>query len=274
MLHALSREGWKLRDQGKPLLAQIVGKSIAAGLGIYNGYRKTQEHAGIAITDRTEISKTAMSAAYAVMASEIQAIETTGYVLNMTSDDFLQTMEDRVGRSIVQYVMNDPLDPTYRIIDVETPLGIEYGDSRPDLVIQDADGYAVLDYKTTSDFKKMYEQSNLAKYANSHQMNHYVWACSEYYQKPIEKYYICMIYTQPVKISMHPFSVHPEALQLWLQATKAKWNEMARVEKGEERPWMAAEHGDRFGECEMYGACFRYRLDPQLMTHKYVKVER
>jgi PD-(D/E)XK nuclease superfamily len=277
MLNSLSREGWRSRDQGKSLLAQIVGKAIAAGLGIYNGYRKQLEHTGRQIDsltpeERQEIAKLSLAGGFSMLTTELDTMQAVGYVLAPECDPFFKSMQDRIGKSIVQYIAADPIAAAMRIIDVERSLGPKYGDCRPDLVVQERDDYIVVDYKSTSDFKQYYHESNLSKYANSFQLNQYTWASGETYGHVIPKYAICMIYTQPVKIFYQEFAVKPEALTLWHQTAQSTWSVMEQIELGM-RPPMAAEHEDRFGKCQMYDACFRYLLDPDLMKSKYVNIK-
>jgi hypothetical protein len=280
MLNSLQREGWRLRDQGKPLLAQIVGKAIAAGLGIYNGYRKSYEKGGnIAVgtlaVDRSGISKSAMECALVIMAQEMTQIEKLGYILTPASEDYLKTMQDRVCKSILHYIANDLIPANWRIVDVECNLGEGAGNARPDLIVRDNNGaLGVVDYKTLSEYKTQYYRDHIEAYRDSFQMKHYMHFGQKVYNESIERFYIASLITQPVKQALHTFEVNPESLELWYQATTGMWQYMEQVELGQAKPWMASEHKTRFGECEMYAMCFRYRFDEQAAKHKYIRIEK
>jgi hypothetical protein len=277
MLNSLQREGWRLRDQGKPLLAQIVGKAIAAGLGIYNGYRKSAETSGTVSesTDRSGIAKSAMECALVIMAQEMTQIEKLGYILTPVSEDYLKTMQDRVCKTVLHYIANDLIPANWRIVDVECNLGENAGNARPDLIVRDHNGaLGVVDYKSMSDYKAQYYKDNIDAYRDSFQMKHYMYFGQKLYNEPIERFHIAALVTQPVRQELHTFEVNPESLDLWYQASTGMWSYMEQVELGQAKPWMASEHKTRFGECEMYAMCFRYLFDEQAAKHKYIRIEK
>jgi hypothetical protein len=276
MLNSLSKEGWRPRDQGIPMLSGITGKCIAAGLGIYNNYRKAIEAGGrdvgtLIATEKESIAKTAMDVALAILSHEIEQIESIGYVLNGSVESYLSQMQDRICKPIVSYIMNDPLDKSWRIVDVERPWD-EYGGSRPDLIVRDSVGLAVVDYKTK--VKAPYGTAKLNDYTDSHQMKHYTYFGGKVYNEPVNRYHIIEIITLPYSCQIHSFEKTPESLALWYQATVPFWQYMEDVENGTKAPWMAANHETKFGKCDMYLMCMKFHLDPQMAKSKYILVER
>src|SRR6266581_5484285 len=242
MKSALHNEGWRTRKTGPALLPAEVGKAIAAGLGVYNNIRKGIESSGRQIDTidaklKVDYAKTAMDVGYTFLSRGMEEIEKLGYILGGASGDYVSTIKDRIGKSITSYVSNDPLSPKWRIVDVERTYGPEYGNARPDLVIEDDFGLAVVDYKTRSNpgrsygFKKMDDD-----YSESHQMKHYCHFGKSVYNRPVQRFYICQIVTTDGKVTLKPYEYSPEALDLWYQATIPFWQYMEQVEKGEALP--------------------------------------
>ncbi len=275
MLNSLSKEGWRLREQGIPLLSGISGKCIAAGLGVYNNYRKGIEISGSEIDklssiQKEDIAKAAMDMALAILAYEIEQIESIGYSLNNEVESYLTQMQDRICKPICQYIMNDPIDKSWRIVDVERAWE-DYGNCRPDLVIRDSVGLAIVDYKTKV-------KASLARYSNdytdSHQMKHYCYFGGKVYNEPVNRFHIAEIITMPYSCKIDSFEKSPESLELWYQATVPFWNYMEDVENGTAKPWMAANHRTQYGQCDFYLACMKFQLDPQMMKSRYIQVEK
>src|SRR5712691_10004836 len=171
MKNALANEGWRVRKAGPALLPAEVGKSIAAGLGTYNNIRKGIESSGRQIDTidsklKADYAKTAMDVGFTLLTRGMDEIEKLGYILGSGAEEYIRTVKDRIGKSLTSYVTNDPLSPKWRIVDVERTYGPEYGNARPDLVIEDDFGLAVVDYKTKSASFPRYKETD---YSESHQ---------------------------------------------------------------------------------------------------------
>ncbi len=277
MKNALHNEGWRTRKTGPGLLPMEVGKAIAAGLGVYNNIRKGIESSGRQIDTidaklKADYAKTAMDVGFTLLNRGMDEIEKLGYLLGANSEEYSKTIKDRIGKSLTGYINNDPISPKYRIVDVERTYGPEYGNARPDLVIEDDFGLAVVDYKTKSAYTPKYRTED--NYAESHQMKHYCRFGSDIYNRPVQRFYICQIVTIDGKVTLKPYEYAPEALDLWYQATVPFWQYMEKVEKGEELPWMAANHEDKYGPCPFQRACFTHRFDNDLMKSDYILVEK
>jgi len=278
MKNALYNEGWRTRKTGPGLLPMEVGKSIAAGLGVYNNIRKGIESSGRQIDTidaklKADYAKTAMDVGFTFLSRGMSEIEKLGYILGNGAEDYIKTIKDRIGKSVTSYINNDPLSPKWRIVDVERTYGPEYGNARPDLVIEDDFGLAVVDYKTKSaPYTPKYRNGD--DYSESHQMKHYCRFGRDMYGRPVQRFYICQIVTTDGKVTLKPYEYSPEALDLWYQATAPFWAYMERVENGSELPWMASNHETKYGPCEFQRACFSHRFDQDLMKSDYIQVEK
>lgn len=279
MLNALYREGWREKYIGIPTLATMVGKAVALGLGVYNNYRKQLEDKGRQIdslsdSERADVSKYAMDVALRHCADEMEEIEKSELVFSSNSESYLRSVQDRICFTVVGYTMADPIKPEHRIISAEHDLGPEYGNARIDLVylIQQPHERRILDYKSMSTYRAQYFERDMEKYRDHFNMLHYLWAWNDKYGDSIEAYDICALVTQPYRVELRTYPVHPETLALWHQSTAAHWSVMEKIEQGEILPWMVSEHEDKWGKCGMYEACFKYRFDPQAMKNRYVKI--
>src|SRR3989442_3759154 len=177
MKNAVYNEGWRTGTPGPGLLRMEVGKAIAAGLGVYNNIRKGIESSGRQIDTidaklKADYAKTAMDVGFTLLTRGMEEIEKLGYILGSGSEEYIRTVKDRIGKSITIYVTNDPLSLKWGMFDVEKTYGPEYGNARPDLMIEDDFGLAVVDYKTRSaPFTPRYRTGD--DYSESHQMKHY-----------------------------------------------------------------------------------------------------
>lgn len=277
MKNALYNEGWRTRKTGPGLLPMEVGKAIAAGLGVYNNIRKGIESSGRQIDTidaklKADYAKTAMDVGFTFLTRGMDEIEKLGYILGNGAEEYIRTIKDRIGKSLTSYINNDPLSPKWRIVDVERTYGPEYGNARPDLVIEDDFGLAVVDYKTKSALTPKYRTED--SYTESHQMKHYCCFGEAIYNRPVQRFYICQIITNAGSVNLKSYEYSTEALLLWRQATEPFWQYMEQVEKGEALPWMASNHETKYGPCEFQRACFSHRFDQDLMKSDYILVEK
>lgn len=279
MLNALYKEGWRPKHIGIPTLAGIIGKAIALGLGVYNNYRKQLEDKGrqidsLADFERADVTKYAMDVALRHANDELKDIEKGDYIWHNNAESYFQTVQDRIGGTIFKYIQADPIKPTSRIIAAEYNFGPEYGNAQADLILSEDGEKRILDYKTASQYRAQYHASDMEKYRDLFQVFHYAWSWQDMHHETISQYYICHLVTQGYRCELLPFYINPEALTLWHQTAREYWSIMGDIESGVRNPWMVAEHSDKWGKCEMYEACFKYRFDEQAMKARYTKVAK
>lgn len=270
MMRALRAEGWVSKYAKKKDLAAIVGTCVAAGLGVYNNLRKEHEQQGTAL-DRKAASLAAMGSAFSVLEQQMEELRNSGRIIDV-EDLYVEQMRDRIGKGVTTYIAKEPIPPTWRIIDVERPFP-DHGNARPDLVVRDDLGLAIVDWKSKVQLKEYYRNKTIQEYANSHQMYHYAWAGQEVYGESIGRYYIGLIVLEPFSVELVPFPIHQEQLLMWEQSARQIWHYMAKEDRGESLPYMSPTHQDQFGPCEYTDACFKYRLDADLMRQGYINLK-
>lgn len=279
MMRALGKE-WVGKYAGKKDYAAVLGNGFAAGVGIYNNIRMEHERGAAKMPQRdaqarASIVQACTQSALAVMAERLKEMENLGLVLD-DADGYLDKLPARCTKAVTNYVVSDPMPDTWQVVGVEHAFGPEYGNSRPDVVVKDDTGLAIVDYKSKLQLRAEYRQKTLNEYANSHQMLHYGWAGQEIFGEPVHKYYIGLAVIEPRwAFDFVPYPIHPETLETWLTASKRVW-ELMEAEEGENGavPWMSANHSDNFGQCPYYKACFVHHYDPDLMKQDYLHVER
>lgn len=273
MLRALRREGWVPRNAKKKDLSAIVGQAFAAGVATYNTIRKAYEEGGgdASTLNTTSAASAATGVANGIMHQQLREIERLGLTISAMDDSYLTQMPDMIKRAVTKYVMSDPLPATWRIVDVEREFP-EHGPARPDLIVRDEFGLAVVDYKTKVTLQTQYKAKTVAEYLNHDQMHHYAWSGEEVYGEPVQRYHIALcVFTPSFNAELISQEINPETLKLWLTGRRRVWARMAEDDLG--TPALAANHSDNFGQCEYYAACFRHRLDPELMRHDYVNTK-
>lgn len=282
MLRALGKAGWIPKVGAKRDIAATIGQAFAAGVGVYNNMRKdTQafkrpmpERGG---DERVQWAAACVDVALQVAHRRLEEMERIGLQLSMTDADahYLQQVDPRIRKSVSNYVLNDPLPDEWEIVSVEESLGEEAGNSRPDLIVRDGDGLAVVDYKTKVELKAQYYYKTVGQYANSHQMLHYGHFASRKFGEDFAKYYIGLAIFEPKwRFDLLPYPYNPETMATWAGTVTGAWAQMEKEDNGEAAPWMAATHEDNFGQCPYYKACFTHHYDPALMLQDYLLVER
>lgn len=282
MMRALRKEGWISKWGAKKDLAAIIGSSFAAGIGVYNNIRKSAQDGNTALPARTiearaSIAASCVDVAKAVMHQKLEMLEKIGLILGGSDDDeiYLQAMSKRIVNAVTNYVVSDPLPDTFKIVDVELNLGPEAGNARPDLVVRDNLGLAMVDYKTKVQLLARYEAKTKMEYGNTHQMLHYGHFGERHYGEPFGRYYIGLVVFEPrFHTEFVPYPYNTEVLATWARTSQSAWAIMEKEDKGEQVPWMSANHSDNFGQCPYYKACFTHHYDPELMKSDYVLVER
>jgi hypothetical protein len=212
--------------------------------------------------------------AQSVLKKRIQDWEGLGLSFATGSEqNGLHTVYPRLEKAIKGYLAKPQLPIEWQIVSVEEDLGEEAGHARPDLIVRDEMGLAVLDYKYRTRLPAEYRVKTLQEFAHTTQMMHYAYFVGQRYNEPITRFYIGLAVGEPrFLFDLVPYPVHEETLKVWYQATAPLWKLMEETDNGERLPSMAAEHSDRFGRCPMYKACFEHHFDPYLMARDYLHV--
>lgn len=280
MMRALRAEGWTPKFGGRKDWAAVLGKSFGAGVGVYNGLRREIEQGGGTMPARTlqarlSLLGAAVGSADRVLNQEVAQLERIGMVVDPEGEEYLKVLSKRVKKAVTEYVTNDPIPDTWRIIEVEESLGPDAGNARPDFMVRDDMGLAVVDLKSKLTLKAEYRQKTINEYANGHQFLHYAHFGQIKYGEPIERYYIGLAVLEPRwAFELVPFPVHAETLRVWFQGSSRAWAAMEEEDKGDALPWMSDRHSDQFGQCPYYKACFVHHYDAGLMKQDYLLTER
>jgi hypothetical protein len=277
MLNALHKQGWRTRYIGHRDLSAITGRAIALGLGVYNRYRQLIESQGrtvgtLSSAEIKDVTKYAMDVGLGVKIMALNDLEKDGFIINSNAEGYVAEMEERICRTLIGYIANDPIPAESRIVAVEHNFGPEYGNAQADLIIQEHYFKRIIDYKTKIKADTRTQARDEEGYRDNHQLFHYLWAWRQQMQEFIPHYSIGYITTQPYSCKMLPFPVNEEALDLWAQSVQSVWRVMEMIDNGDMLPWMTSPHEDKWGVCEMYEACFKHRLNEQAMKSKYIKV--
>jgi hypothetical protein len=265
-----SVQGWvpKVEATGK-LQASIVGKGFAAGVALWNLERRHREM-GFGRSVLKNRIQDALNVGKGEAELNFEALTSRGVILQPA--DSATTLE-RINKALTAYCTADPLPPTWRIVTAEETL-TEHGMARPDLVLRDDLGLAVLDYKVKMRMDDRSRLKVIAEYGNLHQTLHYAWALTDVMREQVQRYYICLVVCEPkLKIEVLPYEVNPETLRWWEAGMREVWARMEAEEKGLAKPWPAAQHFDQWGRCEYEEACFRLRCEPSLMRMKYTNTK-
>jgi len=276
LLWALDRNGWHPRVLSKRDLYAIGGRAIASGVGAYN--LMTQAGDTSAIEIRFKRAADVMSTIFHQGIEELEASQRQlpNTAIVSEADEILENAKRMLGA----YTAKNPTQH-YHIVGVELELGPEAGNARPDLVVEDKAGdLLVIDYKSrwttrTGAQSGYWENIDRLERSVSHQLLHYAYFVGQKYGRPVKHVGICELHgTRGYTPFITPDAVSHETLAIWYESAKGMWEVMERIEKEGVAPWMATQHADRYGLCEMYNACFRHHLDPTLMSHEYVQLER
>ena len=181
----------------------------------------------------------------------------------------------RVARAITAYIAEDAAErlipASWSLLAVEHAFP-DYGYARPDLVVHDGLGPAIVDLKTRLTLDPRWRERELMRYRHSWQLLHYAWAWGQYAQCRVGRYYICLVVLEPrFSVELMPYPITSEALAVWEQSAQRVWAQMAAEDQGAARPWMAAKHADEFGNCEFYDACFTHQWDEARMAVDYMR---
>jgi len=280
VLRALRHEGWTSKYVGRPFWAATLGQGFAAGVGVYNNLRKDREALGQpaparTLSGRVTLANAAAAVAISVIDQRLNEAERLGVVIDAEGVDYVKTIHTRAAKAVTAYVVSDPLPDTWRIVAVEESLGPEAGNARPDAVVRDTMGLAILDYKSKLTLNAQYRQKTINEFANGHQFLHYGHFGALKYQEPIDRYYIGLAVFEPRwAFDLLPFPLNAETQKVWFQGASVAWAAMEKEDLGLQAPWMSDRHSDQYGQCPMYKACFVHHFDAALMKQDYLLTER
>jgi hypothetical protein len=247
ILYQLQRQGVVARALGNRELAGALGSAYAQGLHVY--YRGRQ--AGVSVGEAP------VDAALGYLKAQREAWQSEGRRTPESMEAQSAALEPRAEKAVRYTIAHDPVPPTWQIVAVEESLGPEYGNARPDLVVQDDMGHVMpADHKlkltlgrTASERAYKWERAR-GDWRDSDQMYHYVWSLAQRY--PLApKYIIYFLELEPkTAITQDDFPVTPERVAKWYAQQQGAWALMAQGAS-----WSAGVHTDQFGQCEMYKLC-------------------
>lgn len=280
MMRALRKEGWIPRYGQRKDWAAVLGQAFGAGVGAYNSLRQAHEEQGMLMPERAPDARAsfidvAVGVALGVKQQRVREMVDMGLVVDEDGDAYIKVLDQRIRRAVTCYVLTDPIPDTWKIVDIESSLGEGAGNARPDLIVRDEMGLAIVDYKSKLTLKAEYRHKTIQEYANGHQFLHYAHFGREYYKEPIDRYYIGLAVLEPRwAFELIPFPVHDETLKVWYQGASTAWAMMEREDAGEQVPWLSDRHSDQFGQCPYYRMCFTHMYDPGLAKQDYILTER
>jgi hypothetical protein len=251
-------DAWEGRVIAKPGLARILGSAVGAGIGRHYATREGGPEAARNAT------------LYA-----LQGAKDRGLLIHPNYVVDAAGLGDVAAKGVEKYIANDPIPPSWIVEDIERDLGEAYGRARIDLgVILPSGERMPLDIKTKRTLDARYRDRTLAEFRQSWQMMHYAWAYGAVTQQSIMQFGIILVVLEPrINITLDLTTIDQETLDTWLEGAKRVWAQIENEEEGE-RPWMAAEHWDRYGQCPMYEVCFDYRYNETLIEREYVRREK
>lgn len=252
------RKEWSPRRLGKRELAAILGKGFHAGMSTWNANKGA-----------TTITTCSDAAVQSVRMELAGAKERGAYVLD--SDKAQEGMlEKRVATVVANYIKNDPIPPTWTVLDVERILP-EWGNCIIDLAMDTPMGPVVIDYKCKLSLDARWLDKEIARYRLGEQRLHYSSGYGDFIGRPVYAFYISLVVCEPFRVHLLPFVNDPQSLEMWRQAREqGTWKVMEMEDQGLVGVGMAAKHMDEFGICGFAGACFEHHLDTSLMEREYL----
>lgn len=272
----LDREGWEDPYAGKKRIAGCIGTAVAAGLEEWNKSRQYGRQ-----------RKGVISFTHALNTLEAELTQLERMVLD---DAMVAKAPALVVDALNYYAETDPIPSDWTILGAEVELP-DSGRSRPDLLVWDRHGAAVVDFKckiqlygANKEQRDRTKEKILSEYEKDWQMFHYCHFASLMYGRPIRRYYICLITLTPkVTIDLVAYQFSQKDMENWEWSAEATWQSMRAwddtyaVQGGEEANAimpMAAVHHDQYGRCSFFDACFTYNLDREALAQQYIQIKR
>lgn len=253
----LTREGWVPRAVYKNRIAAIAGQAFHAWAETY--YRANREDPGPLV-------------AQAAFDSGVEELRAQGFTIY--ADTEIATYSGLLLGAVQHYPKHDPIPKTWMLdaFEEELPDG-----SRIDMGGRTQHGVPFcLDFKSTTWCKPDGIQARLREYEHSWQLHHYAEVYGAKLGEPVRQVHIVLVAFAPeFSATLGTFYLDPELADWWKQSAQSTWQAMqAKVETPLHALPMAAEHGDKWGRCEYYDACFKFGRDPELMQSGYLHIER
>jgi hypothetical protein len=253
---AYEQAGWHTCEHEYGDLAMIAGDAFAVGMEAYNlQVANPDEKADVRFNTR------------------LREINEAGGEWDKKATDAMLPMYDGLMAALRFSIENDPTPPEWRVVQVEQSLGEEAGHARPDVVYQlPTRELYVRDYKFKLALDPKYAQSCVDEYLAGGQARHYLYFTHARYFNPL----IVVADPKPHFVGLTAVLEWDDVMMTnWYESQRAKWQVMAQQEDGTLPLWMAEEHGDKFGPCEAYEACFIYERDPErMLVGDYIQIER
>lgn len=150
------------------------------------------------------------------------------------------------------------------------------------------------DYKCKMYCKTEMVQSELQRYENSWQMNHYAHFYPQMVGHTVHFYDIALIVMSPtMRVHRREYEIDPDKVANWYEGAKVIWSRMEAAEQAIQHYTgglsvpigdtvrhlysvlpPAPEHKHGWGWCEYYDACFDHMLEPAAMSDKYIQIDR
>jgi hypothetical protein len=246
-----------------------MGTAMAAGLAVVNTHRMQMD-------GEWEMAE-AHQAAHAAFDEELLAFQNAGGVVSLDQWDRLPAL---IERALDYYTLHDPVPVTWLIKGVEYEFP-DLGNMRPDLIVQDNEGLAPVDYKMTESLyvrsgetREQARARKMTEYCDHWNMKQYVWGVNQQ-MGPCNHYYICLGELTPKPcFTLQRFDLSLERREAFELSAFKYWRHMGEIDNGHDIPAEAASHETKYGPCEYAWACQEANRNVELMQHKYVKVER
>ncbi len=262
---ALEKQGWKSRYIHYPELCAWLGSAVSASLEVWN----VSKQLGL----QPDVDVCVDSGVRSIHEAFDQAM-TQGR--RITDEAFYAGLFEKVRTAVALYTKHDPL-AAYDVVAVEQTLP-DSGKARPDVVVRDAQGLMVVDYKVKVNLAAQWMEKELSKYEQYHNMLHYCWKVGT------TRYAIVLIVLGPKQtVKFQPYSVSSEYGPIWLGDAQHAWAHMgAHMAIGidtftaHELAGLAGniKHLDEYGQCGFYKACVEYGLNEALMGVDYVRTKK
>lgn len=265
---ALSREGWQPKYLGHVDVARIRGVAFHAGAMDLHMMRGRDPIMGARWTIEKLLDE--MVANGQQWLPDVPGIEP----------------DDTLVRSALEQYAAHPLWQSWDIQDVELAMP-EWGNTRIDVGIKQADGYAVVDLKYKRSVKPRYNRQpqheadadELAEYLDDAKMMHHCWAYDQHLGRNgigmlVTAYWIVIVVSEPkFRVLAREFPVTRARMDAWHVSARRKWHMMDMQRESVFGLWEGP-HVTRYGLCPFAEACLEWGRDPVLMERAFVKVPR
>ncbi len=257
---AIERAGWKVRLIEYPELCAVLGDGFSKAMEVYNkGLLAGEVH-------RSEVL---VARGIETMDERLaHDLEAGRRLAAGQAEEFREKLPALLEKAVELYMKVDPLQG-WTIREVEKTYE-QHGFARLDLLAEDSQGLAVLDYKVKVKLNKEWEGGELEKHAKGWQRPHYMWMSG------VKRFFIILVVLGPKPyIKLEPYSATEYDEKVWKGDARSLWFRMDEAKNISFQDIAgSASHVDEWGACPFQAACLDYALDPERMAVKYVQVEK